>query len=251
MYWQAPFKLGLYPHRYLHIFALLLAVIIALSHNLSSRKYWENTYDKFILCGLMFLISLALTLIPFFAEGKFSQSFSSQWMVLAGVIGLVMLAWAYFRSTLSQFGALLLILSMSKVCYTTYFMPLRDHASLKMKMDAEKIASITKGKPLFLFDNTMLHDASLFYISRGRGEILNHHRGELLKDAFYIVSESRLNKFAGLPIAFQFNTKLTRWSQFDSSTLRERQYLVFNEVDLDKAISNKIGLQDLSSRAKL
>ncbi len=186
LYWTSP---QVYP-RYLFAFCALAVLILIPAHaragTLAPRA---RAWVEGALGGLLVLLWLATLALPFMDRTNVMPHALPKAAFLFLTLGAV--AWAYWRGRTHRLVLLGLALALARLGFDWFNLPARDGELIPLKHQAQAVAQLTRGHPLFIYDGTPVHDGTSFYIEAGRREILRR-TNEIRPGAFYIVGDGQM-----------------------------------------------------------
>jgi len=203
VYWLSP---AIYP-RYLFMFLPLLFYISFLGFfEMLEVKRFRRT-AQIVLIILTSIAALVSLIIPYFVERPDLTFFIKYLAVFIPVVFILINLFRPGQLKLLNFVAILLVL---RIGFNLFIFEDRiEHGSeLYEKNGALAAAELSIGKPLYLYDDTRLHHASTYYITRTRGQILSTAEGKPVSDHLYLIETDKLDQFPPHKEIFRFQTRI-------------------------------------------
>lgn len=179
-YWTSP---EVAPRYLLTHFALLSPVLLRI---LVIADELNKDFISKVFMGFSLLIGAVSIVLPYLEQGRSAIEQPGIWPFIFGLPAVLVASYVIRANMLSRTWMLLFVLIVARLNYSVFMLPKRAYNRLELKNQAEKIAELTKSKPLFTYKDTPIHDGSIYYISSNRGEILRRS-DEVINGSYYLV----------------------------------------------------------------
>jgi 4-amino-4-deoxy-L-arabinose transferase-like glycosyltransferase len=188
VYWVS---VDVYP-KYLFMFVPLLYSISFYFYFQLGKKAWQKKMIDIILVAAGVLIFIASCVVPFtnVVDDAAYPYLKSSFLIIAFATCL------YFSTkTRYRLYAFLAALILGRIWFNWFVLVQRGDSAVTAKTEAAQIINITRGKPLYIFQNaeTYNFDGFSYYIETARNEILRKSK-ELSSGAYYIVDTNQLRQ---------------------------------------------------------
>ncbi len=203
VYWVSP---AIFP-RYLFMFLPLLFFVLFHIYIYSVESFFIKRIFHPLVIFMASLISLLIVLAPIIANRElYSQFYLKYFLILVLTSPLVFLLIKPKQKILLLVGFLLI----ARIAFNFFVLPdrLASGTALYQKNGAIVAGELTRSEPLYVYEDTKIHHASTYYITRTRGEILERWRGEVLPGYFYIVEKEDLEYLPPYKLIHSFETRI-------------------------------------------
>jgi 4-amino-4-deoxy-L-arabinose transferase-like glycosyltransferase len=204
VYWFSP---AIYP-RYLFMFLPLFFYAIFWVYVNSNKKDLIRKIFSPLVFLMIFAILILIILIPFLARQELYDLFYVKYFIILILSAiLVFFIFTGGKERILLLGSMLLI---ARIAFNWFVFPdrIEEGTELRQKNGAIVAGELTRGAPLYLFENTRIHHASTYYITRTREDILERWSGPPLPSHYYIVEKEDLESFPPHDVIHGFETRI-------------------------------------------
>ena len=203
VYWISPSTMPRYLFMLYPLLFILLAHLYTEADNLAPRL--KQILLKILIYSAILVIVAGLALF-FFISPEVSFSFILKLGFI--IISLAISAYLMFKMNGYRIILFAIILLVLRIGFNWFVIPYRYAMSpeMKYKTDAMNIARLTKGKKVIIQDYTPLDHLLIFYIEKGKRDILIRQNKPFQKDCFYIIYSQWAPKLE-LTSIYDFYTK--------------------------------------------
>jgi 4-amino-4-deoxy-L-arabinose transferase-like glycosyltransferase len=184
VYWISP---AIYP-RYLFMFLPPFFAVILFSYFNEEHSSWFNRY---ILRYLSFVLPVLSVISIVFLLFVMKPPVHNDIELKIGLLALLsaVLCFMFYRFNQERLIILFGFIFLIRIGFDLLIFDERLHSGLdgKQRKEATEAAHLTKGKPLHLYNDCLIHNTSTYYFERERKEILSRYKGEMVKGEIYIV----------------------------------------------------------------
>ena len=200
-YWTSP---EVYP-RYLFVFVPLANTVALYFFSVTPAESWRRRTVEYIFGGILVISAFLPLIFPFSDRLNDFDYLYSKISFLVVSLGLVSML--YWKLPASRLVMLVLGMGVMRMAFAWFILPKRDYQLIPLKGEAIRVAELTHGEELFLYENTPIHDGTSYYISREREEILYRKRAVASGDtSYFIVGDQQLAGLEGYTHYYTFRT---------------------------------------------
>ncbi len=205
VYWISPV---IYP-RYLFMFLPLVFGTCAYSYYV----FGLNTrVDRYVFQPVLFifivLFPLVLMVLPFTGRSEFHSDKVIPW-VLITLVSLVF-PWLFIKLRSQRILIFIAVWLLTRVAFNVFVLPdrLMTGRDIYWKEGAVETGRLTKGMPLYLFEDCPIHHMSSYYITAERNEMLTRWFDVPSQDAYYIMPLDKVRKISEIEVIYVFETDI-------------------------------------------
>ena len=203
VYWVSP---AIFP-RYLFMFLPLLFYVLFYIYVHSGESFFIKRFFHPMVIFLGILITALIILIPVIADHELYDMFFVKYIIVLIITAPVF----YFMIKLRQKVLILVaFLLVARIAFNLFVLPdrLASGTALYQKNGALVAGELTRSEPLFVYEDTKIHHASTYYITRTRGEVLERWHGEALPGYYYITEKEDLKNLPPHQLIHSFETRI-------------------------------------------
>lgn len=183
------FTPGVYGRYFFMLTPLLYTVLVYLClDDIRQAARWRSKVLEYIFATLMILLAAGLAILPMLS---YSSQISNAWLKSYTLLGPCLLLVAlYIRQPQHRLVYFAFALLIARIGFDFFVIPERAARMERYREGPVAVATITKGKPLYIYKKSRLCEDASFYISTGRNEILVEKYTGFDTTTYYLVGKN-------------------------------------------------------------